>query len=823
MIRALIIGVLGLAASAAAADVRLTGRVLDENNAAVPGAQVTLRAAVGGDFHVQAAADQTGKFVLDALGPGDYVISVEREGYFRLADLPLALNEGANEITLVLNPAREVFEKVDVAYSPPAIDMDRTTSEERLTGTQLLEIPYPSTNTLRNAMRAMPGVVQDSMGGIHLNGGAEEQILYTLDGFEVNDPLTGRFDTRLSVESVRAMETTPLNPAEIGKGATGALAIKTSTGDDRFRYSGTNFIPGLENRKGLVIGGWTPRFNFSGPLRRSRAWFSDSVDVQYDKHIVEELPKGQDRTTSIRLSNLLRNQFNLTPSNILYTGFLTSFWTAPRNGLGALDPLPTTIDRRSRQWFFNIKDQWSFSRSALVELGYASNRTYGREIPQGHDFLVITPDGRRGNSFWDSTRTGARDEFLANVFLPSFTFLGGHQLKAGVDVDSTEYRQDIRRTGFETLRVDESVLRRVTFGGSGRLRLSDSAAATYLQDSWKPRASLLVEAGIRQDWDRILGNVVFSPRLGVSWAPPHLESTKVSAGYGIVYEQTNLQIFSQPHDQYSITTTYLPGGAIAGGPSVTVFMAGPGRLDTPRYRNWSVGVEHRIRTGIYARAVYTGRRGSDGFTYVNSLHPQAPPAPEIMAAYGSTDFNAIYRLRNWRRDIYDSVEATVRQTFRKQYEWMASYTRSRALSNAVVDIGVDNPLVVIDNFGRMPWDSPNRVLSWGYLPTFRENWAVAYLMEARDGFPFSIQDEAGGLLGPVNARRFPFFFELNLHLERRFVFHANRWAFRFGFNNITNHRNYNVVNNDIASPHFLTFYGGQSRAFVLRIRWLGKS
>ena len=75
----------------------------------------------------------------------------------------------------------------------------------------------------------------------------------------------------------------------------------------------------------------------------------------------------------------------------------------------------------------------------------------------------------------------------------------------------------------------------------------------------------------------------------------------------------------------------------------------------------------------------------------------------------------------------------------------------------------------------------------------------------------------------LNGYRFPAFFELNLHLERKFVFRANRWAFRFGFNNITGHNNPNVVINDASAPNFLAMYGGQSRALNFRIRWLGKN
>ena len=73
------------------------------------------------------------------------------------------------------------------------------------------------------------------------------------------------------------------------------LAVPFVEGDDKLRYSGTNFIPGAGVRKGLAIQDWTPRFGLSGPLRKGRAWFSDSADVQYIKRLIEELPAGRDR------------------------------------------------------------------------------------------------------------------------------------------------------------------------------------------------------------------------------------------------------------------------------------------------------------------------------------------------------------------------------------------------------------------------------------------------------------------------------------------------------------------------------------------------
>jgi hypothetical protein len=78
------------------------------------------------------------------------------------------------------------------------------------------------------------------------------------------------------------------------------------------------------------------------------------------------------------------------------------------------------------------------------------------------------------------------------------------------------------------------------------------------------------------------------------------------------------------------------------------------------------------------------------------------------------------------------------------------------------------------------------------------------------------------VVGEVNSVRFPMFFELNLHVERRMVFRGQKWALRGGFNNLTNHQNPNVVNNVIGGPTFMTYGGGQSRALNFRIRWLGK-
>src|SRR5437867_3364876 len=394
------------------------------------------------------------------------------------------------------------------------------------------------------------------------------------------------------------------------------MAVKTVEGDDKLRYSGTNFIPGAGVRKGLAIQDWTPRFGLSGPLRKGRAWFSDSADVQYIKRLIEELPEGRDRTSSWRLSNLLRAQVNLTPSNILFAGFLLNYYFAPLSGLGVLDPPSTTIDQRSRQWFFDLKDQIYFHHGALLEIGFASNQTFGREIPQGHGLYSLSPDGNQGNYYVDATRKGERNQLLANLFLPAFRLQGSHQVKVGFDLDRLGYWQDIRRTGYENHRLDGSLSSRVLFVGNGLLSKSNYEVSSYVQDTWMVKPKLLVEAGVRQDWDAILGTTTATPRLAAAWAPPGLKNTKLSAGWAVIREATNLRLFVRPLDQSTLTTHFQPDGA-ASGPSASIFTTDGRKLLTPTYQNLTLGLDQRLPGGVYARFDYLRRRGINGLNYSN--------------------------------------------------------------------------------------------------------------------------------------------------------------------------------------------------------------
>ncbi|MBV8818951.1 MAG: hypothetical protein JO022_11385 [Acidobacteriaceae bacterium] len=241
----------------------------------------------------------------------------------------------------------------------------------------------------------------------------------------------------------------------------------------------------------------------------------------------------------------------------------------------------------------------------------------------------------------------------------------------------------------------------------------------------------------------------------------------------------------------------------------------------PRATNWNAAVTQQLAERLYVSADYLRRRGTDELIYTNTADPDA--APSLLPVPAGTSAG-IYQLTSLRRDDFDSIRLSVRQTFSGQYEWMAAYTHSRAVSNALLDPSSPEPLQILSSLRPMPWDAPNRVLAFTYLPLPWKNWNVAALANLRSGFPYSVRDEtglvAGGVSG-VNAYRYPLNFDLNLAIERMITLRGYRFALRGGVNNLTNQLNATAVGNVEGAPNFGQFLGREGRHYVVRLRFLG--
>jgi hypothetical protein len=311
------------------------------------------------------------------------------------------------------------------------------------------------------------------------------------------------------------------------------------------------------------------------------------------------------------------------------------------------------------------------------------------------------------------------------------------------------------------------------------------------------------------DWDRIVRGVAVSPRLAFTYLVARGGETKLAAGIGLFHDATNLDFITRPMNGRRFDLFYEVDGLTPKAPVETLFQVDQQDLKAPRFVNWSLGLEHKLPASIYLRVEFMRKRGSRGFTFVNR-------------GAGEADLSRnVFVLSNERRDRFDSVSVTTRRAFKSGYELLASYTRSSARSNAALNFTFDNPIFSAQSGGPAPWDAPNRFLSWGWLPLLA-GFDLAYALDWRDGYPFNLVNQEQRLVGRAGERRFPDYFALNLHAERRFRLLGVNWALRAGFNNITGRANPTAVNNNVDSPQFLTFGGLQHRVFTGRIRFLGR-
>jgi len=801
-----------------AGTVIIEGRVVDDNGAPVPGARVLAVApgsvkppATGG-----VTSDAAGAFRLSA-EEGTWQIFAQEEGFFLFVKSDLAVDRDTT-LEIHLTHLKEMTESLDVRYSPPVIDPEHTGDTKALQSPVILNVPYPASQDYRSALPLMSGVVQDNAGQVHFNGGSTNETNYRLNGFDVSDPASGALTTRLNVDTVQTLEweASRFSP-EKGKGSAGTLEIRTQMGDDHWRFGGTNFIPGLAAQNGLYLNHWSPRATVSGPIKKGRGWFHNSSDAYYTANTIPQLPGGQNRTTSLSTTNLTRLQWNLSDSQIVTGSFLVNLADDRHNGLSFVNPASTTTNGRHSLMLGTIKDQLIVG-GGVLEFGFANTSAYNRSAPQGDQAYVITPFGATGNFFRDDKAWSGRQEWLVNGFVRPLNWHGSHQIEVGANVERSSLDQTIFRHDLTVVRADNSVVRTVQFEGSPQQFRTNVEAYSYAVDRWSPVPTLTVEGGFRTQWDAYTGGAPPAPRLAASWAPKQLGGMKFSAGWGVFYNAVTLGMLALNQEQTSLSTYYAPDATQIGLPLQSMFILRPHDLRLPRFAISSFTAERKLPLGINGRLNLISREGSRGFSFQQSI---VNPSTNL------------YVLDNIARPRYRAVELELRRTFLAKYQWFASYTRSEARSNAVVNYSIENPLLSPQSGGPLPWDAPNRVVMWGWAPVSKQ-WFPNLLQplvgetdfeilgDFRTGFPFSAVTEAGYIAGQPNDWRFPDYLTVNVALERKFPFHGYMWAFRGALVNVVDRQNSNVVNNDFNSPDFGAFQRGQSRAVNVRLRFIGR-
>jgi Carboxypeptidase regulatory-like domain/TonB dependent receptor len=776
--------------------------VTDENGIAVPLAKITLESRTTHAI-TTAQADSSGRWLDNTITAGTYDVTVEAGNFYKLTKTGAALGPGVT-LDVSLHHLQEVGSVVNVTEATPGIDPQQTTSAQALNSHDIIEIPYPSTRDLSHIFPFLPTVVQDTSGQIHVAGSSTFEVQDILDDFSITDPSSGRLVMRVSPDAVRQIQVQSSRiSAQFGRESGGVLLLDTRTGDNQFRASAVDFIPTLQHVKGISFNNWTPRATISGPIIPDRAWYYVAHENEFDHNIIKELPSGADTNDLWRVSDLAKVQVNVTPGNVLSLEGLWNLLDSPHSFLSPLNPQSATTDVSQNSYFLAAKDQVYFPHAILGELGVSTNDFRNFEKPLGDSLYQILPGSVAGNYYRTSRFDTRRTQIISNLYLPPLTLHGRHAVRFGADLHRISYDQQYYRNPISVLDNNGALLRSITFTPQTAFTKYNTETGGYMQDRWSYSDRLLIEAGARYDWDAVIRRSLVSPRISGTYMLTSDGNTKLSIGSGIFYDETNLEMLTRPFSGQRTDIFYDASGAPTV-PQVTRFALEP-NLRAPRFLNSSIGLERKLPGSIFAGVELLDRRGRYGFAY----------EPVVTSPGG------LWVLRNNRRDRYDALQFNARRAFSHGHSLNVSYIRSNARSNEPIDFNIDNPVFGPQVAGPLPWDVPNHLVSWGWLP-FVWHMDFAYSFDWHTGFPFVAVNQQQQIVGKPGDYRFPDYFTFNPALERRFAFHGYLWAIRLGIDDITGRRNAAFVNNNIDSPQFLTFSGYHGRTLNGRIRFLGK-
>jgi len=234
----------------------VVGTVTDPSGAVVPGAQVKATEA-GTGLSRTAATDAQGYYVISALRPADYVVTIEARG-FRTTSLK-AVTLLANQ-TLTLNTKLEVgsaTEVIDVTESASQVDTTTGTIKQVIEYTRVLDLPLNGRNAAELTL-TVPGAVNDPNNGgadqgttktfpgavtYSINGSRQNQTSYQLDGGNFVDEYSNTNQPFPFPDALQEFSVQTSNyGAEYGQNAGGVVNVVTKSGTDSFHGDVFEFV-----------------------------------------------------------------------------------------------------------------------------------------------------------------------------------------------------------------------------------------------------------------------------------------------------------------------------------------------------------------------------------------------------------------------------------------------------------------------------------------------------------------------------------------------------------------------------------------------------
>jgi hypothetical protein len=576
----------------------LSGRVEDTCGAVITGANVT---AANVETHQRFAttSDNEGRYRFPFLRTGAYDLTVEATGFHAVTRQITVLLGQVLELPVQLE-VEGVSVNVDVgAADAPLVETARTQITETIRPREIADLPLNGRNYLDLAL-LVPGVSPTNTGsnqrfaetsavpGQGISGAGQRNLYnsFIVDGVSANDDaadLTGTYYSEEVIDQFQVVTSGGI--AEFGRASGGVVNILTRSGTNDWRG---NFYGFARNQRFDARNPLAPTKDLltqaqyggtaGGPLRRERTFFFTNFEqtrrnysavltiapaaltsindrlraVNYGGPLIETgvVPASFDTTNFFaRIDHRLTERNQLSARYSLY-----HIEAVNSRNVGGLNAVSRGSGIDDTDQTVQVSNVTTLSSRTINEARFQFTRSR-LDAPMNDTTGPAVNIAGVANFGTATFSPLARDVNLFEAVDNVSTQLGNHSLKAGGGF--LYNRLNIVFPGaFQGVYNFSSLNNSLSgnyntfqqaFGAPEQFQSNPNLGA-FIQDEWRVRHDLTINAGLRYDVQYLPDPIQtdtnnFAPRLGIVYAPGD-RKTVIRASYGLYYDRVPLRATS---------------------------------------------------------------------------------------------------------------------------------------------------------------------------------------------------------------------------------------------------------------------------------------
>jgi Carboxypeptidase regulatory-like domain/TonB dependent receptor-like, beta-barrel len=517
----------------------ISGRILDQQGAAIPGATVTAKNPLTG-FQRTEVSDAAGVYRLAALPVGNYDVTAELTGMTTVASKDIVVNVSQTVNLDFSMKVASLSETINVTGATPLIETNASSVGGIVDPKRIESIPLNG-RQFANLAATIPGVglafhtdpTKSTQYSPQINGGNGRNVNYQIDGGDNNDDTVGGLLQQFPLEAIQEFNfQTQRFKAEYGRSNGGVLNVVTKSGTNNlsgsffefFRDKSMNSVS--ETEKLAVLG--TTNEAKKGDYRRNQYGGSFGGPIAKDKaHFFAAYERTQqDTTQTVDTLGLFPDKngvFAVPYRENLFTGKVTSNLNAQQYlsvrygyndnsqpyGAGPKTTFDNWGDSENKFNSINVNHNWVLGGAKLNEFifQYADFRNHigARSKDPNETFQNGVTIGANGTTpqTTEQKKYQFRDDFSWHT-----TGYGGigHDFKAGASYINEPHLFITFNTGKDAIfytHVDNTLtgpISQVTISsGDASAEIPTKQFATYFQDDWRASDRLTLNLGIRYD------------------------------------------------------------------------------------------------------------------------------------------------------------------------------------------------------------------------------------------------------------------------------------------------------------------------------------